>query len=64
MVGVPMVLADRADDLGSSSQGPALDSPSGELEDEFDMTCPPMLEPTALQGKTVTGTVKGRKLSK
>jgi hypothetical protein len=48
MTGAPIASADRTDDVGSLSQGPAFDSPSDELEDESDMTSPPMLGPTTL----------------
>jgi hypothetical protein len=49
----------ETDDAGPSSQGPAFDSPSDELEDESDIPSPPTLEPTALQGKLVTNTMEG-----
>jgi hypothetical protein len=48
MTGVPMVPAGKTSDTGLSPQGPAFDSPFGELEDESDMTSPLTLESTAL----------------
>jgi hypothetical protein len=57
MVGVLAALTARDDGVGSLPLGTTLDSPSRDVkgEDESDMTSPPMLEPTALQRKLVTG---------
>lgn len=53
MTGVSTAPARRTSDVGLPPQGSAFDSPSGELEDESDMTSPPTLEPTVLRRKLV-----------
>ena len=54
---------DRTNDAGPPSQGPAFIYPSGKLEDESDMSSPPTLKPTALQGKLITNIMEGQELS-
>jgi hypothetical protein len=62
MTRAPTASVGRTNDACSPPQGPAFDSPSGELEDKTDMTSP-MLEPTTLRGKLVTDTMEGQESS-
>jgi hypothetical protein len=55
--------ADRTNDAGPPSQEPAFIYPSGELEDESDMSFPPTLKPTALQGNIITNIMEGQESS-
>lgn len=63
MTGMPTTLAGGTNVAGSPPQGPAFDSPSGELEYKSDMTSPLTLEPTTLQGRLVTNTTDGQESS-
>lgn len=63
MTRMPTALAGGTNIAGSPPQGPAFDSPSGELEDKSDMTSPLTLEPTTLRGRLVTNTMDGQESS-